>query len=139
MRTINDLIIHCTATFPGQRVTLADITRWHQQSGWRTIGYHYVIMPDGKVETGRPESEIGAHCQGHNANAIGICYVGGLDKDGNHADTRTEAQKAALRKLLQELLTRYPHAQIHGHKDYRPTACPCFDAHSEYAHLIPMQ
>lgn len=136
MRTINDLIIHCTATFPGQRVTLADITRWHQQRGWRTIGYHYVIMPDGKVETGRPESEIGAHCQGHNANAIGICYVGGLDKDGKHADTRTEAQKAALRKLLQELRTRFPNAQIHGHSNYAPKACPCFDAPREYADLL---
>jgi len=135
MRTINDLIIHCSATFPDQRVTVGDITRWHQQRGFRTIGYHYVIQPDGWVETGRPLAEPGAHCQGHNAHSIGICYIGGLDKDGCPLDTRTEAQKAALRRLLQELRTRFPNAQIHGHHDYSPKACPCFDAHSEYADL----
>lgn len=135
MRTINELIIHCTATLPGQRVSIADITRWHQARGFRTIGYHYVIQPDGTIRQGRPIEEVGAHCQGHNAHSIGICYIGGLSMDAIPSDTRTEAQKAALRKLLHELLTQFPHATIHGHNEFAAKACPCFDARAEYADL----
>ena len=36
---------------------------------------------------------IGAHANHYNAHSIGICYEGGLDANGNPADTRTEAQK----------------------------------------------
>lgn len=138
MRIITQIIIHCSATFPSQRVTIADITRWHQQRGWRTIGYHYVVQPDGTIQSGRPISETGAHCQGHNAHSIGICYIGGLSKDGKPSDTRTEAQKAALRKLLQELLNQFPNATIYAHHDFNPQkACPCFDAHAEYQDIQP--
>ena len=45
------------------------------------------------------------------------------------ADTRTEAQRQALRRLLKELKERYPRALIVGHHDLNPLkACPCFDA-----------
>ena len=134
-RSISELIIHCTATFADQRVTVADITRWHKQRGWHTIGYHYLIDQAGNIFPGRPENQSGAHCLNHNAHSIGIAYCGGLDGNGNPADTRTPAQKAALIRLLTELKHRYPTAAIHSHRDFAPKACPCFDATSEYAHL----
>ena len=84
-------------------------------------------------QMGRPEYMVGAHCQGHNKYSIGVCYEGGLDNDGRPADTRTEAQRQALRQLLLELKQRYPRALIVGHHDLNPMkACPCFDA-AEYA------
>ena len=82
---------------------------------------------------------IGAHCKNHNAHSIGICYEGGLDIRGQPADTRTEAQKAAMRRLLEELHQRYPRAVIVGHHDLNPQKdCPCIPnvAH-EYASLQP--
>ena len=127
MRQINELIIHCTATPATQRVTVADITRWHRQRGWKTIGYHFLIDQDGVVHTGRPLSDVGAHCRGHNANSIGICYVGGLAKNGSPSDTRTDAQKNALLTLVTELLERFPNAKVHGHNEFSSKACPCFD------------
>lgn len=51
------------------------------------------------------------------------------------ADTRTDAQKAALLGLLTDLKQRFPEAVIHGHRDFAKKACPCFDATSEYAAL----
>ena len=33
MRKILEIIVHCTATFADQRVTVADITRWHKPNG----------------------------------------------------------------------------------------------------------
>ena len=47
-----------------------------------------------KIEPGRPEFMIGAHCLNHNAHSIGICYEGGLDIRGQPADTCTPEQKA---------------------------------------------
>ena len=65
MRTINEIIIHCSATPEGRNVTTADIEAWHKQRGFSEIGYHYVIYLDGSVHIGRNESKVGAHCLGH--------------------------------------------------------------------------
>lgn len=135
-RKITEIIVHCSATPEGKDFTVADITRWHNQRGFRTIGYHYVIYRDGSVHTGRPEGEIGAHCTGHNAVSIGICYIGGLAADGKTAkDTRTPEQREALLMLLRHLRKKYPGAKIYGHRDFAAKACPSFDARKEYASL----
>lgn len=135
-RKITEIIVHCSATPEGKDFTAADITRWHKQRGFRTIGYHYVVYRDGSVHTGRPEGEIGAHCTGHNAVSIGICYIGGLAADGKTAkDTRTPEQREALIMLLRRLRAKYPNAKIYGHRDFAAKACPSFDARKEYASL----
>lgn len=129
-REINRIIIHCSATPAGRHVTVADIDRWHRQRGFRKIGYHYVIYTDGSVHQGRDESETGAHCSGHNARSIGVCYIGGCDKEMKPADTRSEAQRKALKKLVSELLKRYPGATVQGHNQMtcvRGKASPGFD------------
>ena len=102
------IIIHCSATRAGQDFTAADIDRWHRARGFRSIGYHFVIRPDGTIEPGRDVSLDGAHCTGWNRRSIGICYVGGLDKEGRPADTRTEAQREALIRLVEDLRLVYP-------------------------------
>ena len=136
MRSINEIIVHCSATPEGRDFTVADITRWHKARGFRTIGYHYVIYRDGSVHTGRPLEQAGAHCLKHNAHSIGVCYIGGVATDGRTPkDTRTPEQKDALVKLLKDLHVRFPHATIHGHRDFAAKACPSFDATLEYKKL----
>lgn len=136
MRKITDIIVHCSATPEGKPFNVADIDRWHRQRGFAQIGYHYVIYLDGSVHTGRPIATIGAHCAGHNANSIGVCYIGGLSADGKRPkDTRTDAQKQSLIALLRQLRAQFPNAVIHGHRDFAAKACPSFDATKEYAHL----
>lgn len=132
-RQINEIIVHCTATPEGKDYTVMDVRRWHRQRGWSDIGYHYLIYRNGHVEPGRNVDTAGAHCEGHNLHSIGICYVGGLDRDGkNPKDTRTLQQKAALLSLLMDLRKLYPDAEIHGHRDFANKACPSFDATREY-------
>ena len=135
MRRIDLIIVHCTATPAGRDVTAADVDRWHRQRGFRSIGYHYLVRLDGRVEQGRSDAEVGAHCSGRNANSIGVCYAGGCDSRMNPDDTRTPEQCRALRELLAELKARYPDAKICGHRDFAAKACPSFDATSEYAEL----
>lgn len=133
MRNINLIIVHCSATPEGRNVTVANIDRWHRERGFDGIGYHYVVYIDGSVHEGRPLNKVGAHCKGHNAHSIGICYIGGVDLNGKPKDTRTLAQKDALVNLLMRLKRRFPKAVIRGHRDFAAKACPSFDATKEYA------
>lgn len=130
------MIIHCSATPEGKDFTVADIDRWHKQRGFRKIGYHYVVYRDGTYHAGRSIEEIGAHCTGHNSNSIGICYIGGVAKDGKTPkDTRTDAQKKTLITLVRTMKAKYPGIKIHGHRDYANKACPSFDATTEYKNI----
>lgn len=140
MRTITEIIIHCTATKEGQNYTAKDIERWHRALGWNGCGYHYIVRLDGTIDLGRTLSEIGAHTKGHNNHSIGVCYVGGLDGNGKPKDTRTEPQKKALRALLGLLCHAFPSATLHGHNEFAAKSCPCFLVSAEYGrHLAPIE
>lgn len=133
---IKELIIHCSATPEGIDYTVDQIRKWHKQRGFNDIGYHYVIYRDGSIHKGRPENKIGAHCKGHNAISLGICYIGGVAKDGKTPkDTRTDAQKKSLIALLTALKKKYPDAKIYPHYKFANKACPCFNAEEEYKNL----
>lgn len=131
MRRINEIIVHCSATKEGRDYTVADIDKWHKRNGWEGIGYHFVVYRDGTIHSGRPVERAGAHCRGHNANSIGVCYIGGLDAAGNAKDTRTAEQCKSLRVLINRLLEKYPKATVHGHCEFAAKACPCFDVQKE--------
>lgn len=128
MRKINEIIIHCTDTPFGRDVSVEDIDLWHKEKGYYCIGYHYVIDLKGNIHPGRSVSKIGAHCKGHNAHSIGICYVGGRHKNGAFCDTLNYRQRCALIMLISRLFKEFPTIdKISGHNDYSNKACPCFD------------
>ena len=134
-RNITHIVVHSTATPEGRHVSLEEVTRWHLARGFRAIGYHYLIELDGVIRMGRPLSQAGAHVKGHNANTVGIAYVGGTDKQGKAKDTRTPQQKVTMSVLLRDLKNLYPAAEIVGHRDLGATACPSFDAKNEFKNI----
>lgn len=134
MRTIKNIIVHCSATRASQDIGAAEIDTWHKQQGWDEIGYHFVIRRNGEIEKGRALEKIGAHCRGHNAESIGICLVGGIDKDGKPENNFTQNQFSALRSLTAKLQGQFPAIQhIHGHNEFANKACPCFDVKEFFA------
>lgn len=128
-RKITEIIIHCTATKEGNDTTVEAIRHCHvYERGFSDIGYHYVIYLDGSIHAGRSVHNSGAHCVGHNSNSIGVCYVGGCDKNNKPKDTRTEAQKKSLIRLVKALMALYhlPATRVYGHYQFANKACPSF-------------
>lgn len=128
-RKITEIILHCTATREGNDTTVEAIRHMHiYERGFADIGYHYVIYLDGSVHDGRSVHYAGAHCVGHNSNSIGVCYVGGCDRNLKPKDTRTGAQKKALVKLVRELMQLYhlPASRVFCHYQFANKACPSF-------------
>lgn len=144
-RPINLIVIHCSATRITRSYTVDDCRRDHRNRGFADIGYHYYITRDGVVHAGRPLYTEGAHAVGYNRYSIGICYEGGLDAQGEPADTRTPEQRTVLRLLVQQLKRKFPAARVCGHRDLSPDTngngvvephewlkqCPCFDVRTE--------
>jgi N-acetyl-anhydromuramyl-L-alanine amidase AmpD len=146
MRSINTIVIHCSASQNGVAISPAQIDAWHKARGFARksadvkryrpelphIGYHWLVLADGRVQAGRDKSEIGAHVAGHNANSIGICMIG--------TDVFFAAQWKALADLLGTIAfswfaprTPYPYqpqqvvrmfaqnnVRIVGHRDLSP-------------------
>lgn len=141
MRNIKRIFVHCTAG--SQKQTKNDLLREFKAKGWSAPGYHYVVFPDGRVDSLLAEDKVSNGVQGFNSTAINIAYVGGIDSNGRAIDNRTEAQKEALRSKLTELKKKYPNAHIMGHRDIwgkNPAnwkkQCPCFDAEKEYENIL---
>ena len=139
MRTIQLIVIHCSATRCDRRFSVEDLIACHN-ARFGFTGYHYYITRDGHVYQTRHENLVGAHARHYNQHSIGVCYEGGLTPEGVPADTRTTEQKASLHALLKSLKADYPDAVILGHRDLpgAHTQCPCLDAMTEYADLKPL-
>jgi N-acetyl-anhydromuramyl-L-alanine amidase AmpD len=138
MRTIDKIILHCSASPNGKDFDVKDCDNWHLERGFRrketdrllfnphlfAVGYHYWIKTDGTIQSGRQVSEIGAHCSGLNSTSIGICLVG--------TDKFSQLQWAALAELVYMLKQTYPVSRILGHSE-TPTGighgktCPNID------------
>jgi hypothetical protein len=127
---IDEVIIHCADTPNGSdEYNIDDIRRWHKERGFKDVGYHRIINPNGTVDVGRDNIRVGAHCRGHNIHSMGVCLIG--------RDKFTLAQWTALRCLLISLVGQFvfpalrtPNysTAIKGHNEYNPIkACPGFD------------
>jgi len=143
---------HCSATRETSSFTFEDCKRFHTKPvssggrGWAMIGYNLYIERDGSVHFGRPFGSVLAHAKGFNTGFLAICYEGGLDAAGQPKDTRTEAQKKAMRICQEFIEGIYEVTEWVGHRDLSPDvnhdgvitpdewlkACPCFNVKSEY-------
>jgi hypothetical protein len=68
----NRVIFHHSLSKTGDAKTIRE---WHLLRKFDEIGYHYVVLKDGKVEDGRVRKYVGAHAAGRNGDSIGVCLV----------------------------------------------------------------
>ena len=136
MRTINLIVVHCSATREDKSFTEHDLETCHRRRGFNGTGYHFYIRKNGDIKSTRPIEKVGAHCRSFNKESIGICYEGGLDAACCPKDTRTLEQRGSLLALLRELRRQFPKALIVGHHDSNPMKeCPCFSCTKEYSNI----
>lgn len=125
MRTINEIIIHCSATKDSGTVSWGAIRRYHtNEKGWSGIGYHVGIELVGneyEALYGRPVVLPGAHTVGHNAHSIGICFVGDYD-----TVPPPESMLVLGGQVIADLLIRFGLTTdaIHGHREFANKTCP---------------
>ena len=135
------IVIHHTAVIPGESTaprSERDIDKYHQARGFEIlcfgrvyhVAYHYLIMPNGRVQAGRPERCEGAHAKGYNSY-LGISVVGDFSSDDNPTGKKgpmrpTAKQIASLVQLCRRLKDRYniPLQHIVRHSDISSTKCP---------------
>ncbi|OYZ03481.1 MAG: hypothetical protein B7Y42_00440 [Polaromonas sp. 28-63-22] len=125
-RPIDLVVIHCAATPSGKPLQQGKpgtpgflnapqvINAWHAARGFSrqraavaafngrlpSIGYHFVIDLTGEVWTGRGLNEVGAHAAQFNARSVGICLVGGAEREAQY----TAKQWKSLREVVTMLL-----------------------------------
>lgn len=135
------LVIHSTATPEGCEVSAADIRRWHTSAppagrGWKQVGYTDLFHLDGTVErlvannedANVDNWEITNGAAGYNSISRHIVYAGGVDvRTRKPKDTRTPAQREALKRYVLEFHRKHPTVKIVGHCQLAATACPSFD------------
>jgi N-acetylmuramoyl-L-alanine amidase len=129
MLPIKYLTIHCAATPEGRDVKAATIEQW-DIGKFGQKSYHWIVLLDGTKHRSLNDDRRGAHVGGHNSGNIGVCYVGGMDEHmASPKDTRTPAQKQALREIVAEYRALYPGIVVRGHRDWPGVAkaCPSFD------------
>ena len=55
-KTLEYLVIHCTATKEGVEVTREMLEQWHlKENGWSKLGYSDIVHLDGRLENLTPE------------------------------------------------------------------------------------
>lgn len=129
-RTKTDMIvIHCSATPADMDIGVEKIKHWHVvENGWDDIGYHYVIKRDGTLEVGRDESMVGSHARAVNGTSIGICMIGGSNKEGAWENNFLPEQFDTLKQILETLKDKYDIKKIIGHYEVDDKKkCPSFN------------
>lgn len=138
MSKVDIIFLHCSDSAFGEVLV---IDQWHKQRGWKTIGYHYVILNgrpyrdvryveflDGQVQPAHAlnddpifaPNEVGTHVAGRNSTSIGVCLIG---------TTRfTTAQLLSARVVCLELTRRFalPLSAVKGHYEdpHSGKTCP---------------
>lgn len=116
------IVIHHSAS--SFNTTIDDINAWHKlkfnfpSSLGSHVGYHMVIMPDGKLYQCRRENEVGAHSI-PNDGKIGICLVGNF-----MTSEPKDAQLNKLYEIVEHLKKTYNISEVWGHRDCNKTECP---------------
>lgn len=134
------IIIHHSVLIPAKDLPDAEraVDRFHYKRGFAIscfgrlyhIAYHYLILPDGEIQAGRPERCEGAHARGYNSY-LGIALIGDFSSQDNPRGRKgprvpTPQQMTALVKLCRRLREQYkiPLQRIMPHSEVSRTRCP---------------
>lgn len=132
-RKISHIAIHCTATRTSATATAIQ-NYWSRNLGWKNPGYHILFHHGGGFTVMADLDRVCNGVAGHNATAIHLSYIGGIDDNNKPIDNRSPEQKHLMNVAVKALRAKIQAAKIQGHRDFPKVrkACPCFDAITEF-------
>jgi N-acetylmuramoyl-L-alanine amidase len=76
--------------------------------------------------------------KGMNEDSIGVCYIGGVELDGQTPkDTMTPEQEDTFRELVHSLRVVWTnHLTLHGHNEFADKACPSFKVSEKFSDIL---
>lgn len=124
---------------------MRDIQSSHQNGNkWSDIGYHFIIMPSGRIYEGRPNGKKGAHDQFN--DGFGVAFDGSFEIAGSKiTDAQFNSAVALCTQLCKKIGIKDPTTlvstsidrkgesspkqlpRIIGHRDRINTTCPGMD------------
>jgi len=122
MRTVNKIIIHCSASDRIEDDDISVIAEWHYLNTWLDVGYHFFITKAGVLQYGRPIWMSGSHCELQNSSSIGICLSG----NEHFSDRQFFNCKQLLSQIYANFNLTHNNVYPHNHFDKSKT-CPNFD------------
>ncbi|WP_199478398.1 peptidoglycan recognition protein family protein [Peribacillus saganii] len=129
LNQIKNIARHHSATSDGDYNAFWN-NRW-KGLGWKTGGYHELILRDGSVQLCYDPEVITNGIKGHNTNTYHICVVG----NGSF----TEAQEATFNERCKLAMKRFNLSadKVLGHKEFKgaSTECPGIDMNIVRARL----
>lgn len=135
------VVLHDTLTAPSQSNLEAFLAVKSRTQGLLTMGWHFLILRDGKLIECRPVACMGAHMRGDRFS-IGIAMAGGLSElvadpetgelEAAPVDNFTPEQGVTLRDLFRHVIwpTYGDDIPFVGHSEDRPhhgRQCPSID------------
>lgn len=127
---IKKIVRHHSATNEGDAISFA---RYHTQTlGWKTSGYHEIILRDGTVQLCYDPSVITNGVGNHNSYTYHICLVG----NGNFTAAQEQAFLERVEVAMQ--LFNLKVSDVLGHKEFKgheSNTCPGIDMNKVRAAL----
>lgn len=122
---IKNIAIHYSATSSGNTASFERF--WKNDRGWKTGGYHEVILINGDVELNYDPTVITNGVKNHNTSTYNICYVGNGKPNDRQLKTLRERVKRAKSAY------KVSAANIRGHREFpgQSTSCPGVNVRNE--------
>lgn len=111
-----EIAIHHSLTRQGLSGSNAEgFAKFHVNAhGWPSIGYSYVIEPDGTIKFCNPINWRTYHVGNSNNFSVGICLTGDF-----RYEEPTDEQKESLRLLVERVKKEYPQInRVRSHDEY---------------------
>ncbi|WP_269929967.1 N-acetylmuramoyl-L-alanine amidase [Aminobacter sp. HY435] len=124
------VVLHDSQTPPSQTNLKHFLAVKGRAQGLLAVGYHYLILRDGRLLECRPHNAWGAHMRHRNADSIAVCLGGGVDEAGEPEGNFTPEQGETLRGLMAYLADFYGPLPLVGHSEAYPRhsrQCPAIN------------
>ena len=105
-REITEIIFFGHEMSANQVLTATEIHDSYNEDGGDGIPFHFVILPNGNLQRGRPLAQDGSYSSTHNKFSIGIVIPHVVDTSA------TESQGATVRAVMESFYEVWPGGQV---------------------------